>query len=381
MDPAATVRELHRTDLPSHKVDVLEDAAGLASKVFGATSAGEAVMAVLNHCFESFHLPMAAWLLDSERGRFVLVGAKGIASLSRQRLRRHLKEIIPWNDKLERERVIRSFSRIVGVGTSSAVDAEGALLLIGGPSESGRKSLPHVSALLNEAIPKFSGEGTHDRRQLDLGIAMTAHELRGPLLGARAAVEHLASKPEDDASDRKMLKEVGRELEQLAELVDLLLGWAVGSQAVELRPMDLMATVKEAIMCCRHEGASRVKVSGPRSLDIKADPRHIRGALANVIVNALVYSPHDQSVDLEVKRGRKWVTVRVTDRGHGVPKKERPLIFNPFFRGSAAAGQSRAGGGVGLFVASKVVEAHGGRIRVESGFPGAAFVIQLPIAP
>jgi signal transduction histidine kinase len=364
--------------------EALGSATGLARRLMGAGSAREALRAVLAYCYESFHLPMAAWILDEERDRLVLTGVRGLGAGRRQDLRRRVKEIPPWErlSRTARERTRRTFSSVVGVGGTTAIETADALLLVGGASRSVRESLENVHRLLDETMSRFRDGSVPERRELEVGIAVTAHELRGPLLGAKAAVEHIAGKPDDTPADRTVLRRVGRELEQLAELVDLLLGWAVGSESVELKKTDLVSVVREAVMACRHEGSHRVRLSTPRSLEVKADPRHIRGAIANVVVNALVYSPPDKEVELEVKGGRKWAIVRVVDRGRGIPKEERSLIFDPFFRGAAAASQGRAGGGLGLFVANKVIQAHGGTITVTSSGngSGSTFELKLPLA-
>lgn len=377
-----------RVEQVSHSAptpEALGSATGLARRLMDAGSAREALRAVLAYCYESFHLPMAAWILDEERDRLVLSGVRGLGAGRRQELRRRIKEIPPWErlSQTARERTRRTFSSVVGVGGTTAIETRDALVLVGGASRSVRESLENVHTLLDETMSRFrEAAGTSfERGELEVGIAVTAHELRGPLLGAKAAVEHLAGKPEDTPADRTVLRRVGRELEQLAELVDLLLGWAVGSELVELKSTDLVSVVREAVMACRHEGSHRVRVSAPLKLEVKADPRHIRGAIANVIVNALVYSPPDREVELEVKRGRKWATVRVVDHGRGIPKEERSLIFDPFFRGTAAASQGHAGGGLGLFVANKVIQAHGGTIAVTSNgnASGAIFELKLPL--
>lgn len=227
-------------------------------------------------------------------------------------------------------------------------------------------------------INRRSAEGPA-AEQLDLGLAVTAHELRTPLLGAKAAVEHLAEKKGASSNDSQILRRVGRELDQLAQLVDLLLSWTVGSGTLDLRPTDLVGVVQEAIFSCGHQGAGRIRLSAPARLVIKADPRHIRGAVSNVIGNALVYSPESREVEIEVAGRDRWATVSVCDHGSGVEPTEVESIFDPFTRGSAAGDGRRPGAGLGLFIARRVIEAHGGDISVESNGFGSTFEIRLPI--
>jgi two-component system OmpR family sensor kinase len=96
-----------------------------------------------------------------------------------------------------------------------------------------------------------------------------------------------------------------------------------------------------------------------------------------VIRNALAYSPSDAPVTVTVASSLEGATVTVRDRGPGIPAAERSRIFDPFARGGAGI-QTRGGRGLGLFIARRIVEAHGGSIVVRPVRVGAAFSIELP---
>jgi signal transduction histidine kinase len=169
------------------------------------------------------------------------------------------------------------------------------------------------------------------------------------------------------------------QLEQLSRLVDGLFRWAVAGQQLDLEKTDLMVVVREAVETSSLETITdRVAISGPRSLTVLASPDHLRAAIANVVRNALSYSPADTVVSVSVRRQSGRATVSVRDRGPGIPVAQREDIFDPFSRGSAAH-LARSGHGLGLFIARRVLEAHGGRIWLESGSRGAAFHLQLPL--
>src|SRR5439155_7492444 len=91
---------------------------------------------------------------------------------------------------------------------------------------------------------------------------------------------------------------------------------------------------------------------------VAGDPDLLRGAIGNLVRNALSYSSEDRSVVVTVSRRNGTAVVSVTDRGPGIPEEERTTIFDPFVRGSAGRGMS--GGGLGLFIARRVAAAHGG---------------------
>ncbi len=179
-------------------------------------------------------------------------------------------------------------------------------------------------------------------------------------------------------TQRRLLRGSIRELEQLAELVEGLLRWSV-EERLERRRVDLVRVVDEAVASCRMEiGEERVSVTAPPRLEVDADPVHVRGAIVNVVRNALVYSPPSSTVSVEVREERGQATVAVKDRGPGIGASEEEAIFQPFVRG-AAASRWHLGSGLGLFIARRVVEAHGGSIRVEGAEEGTTVMVRLPV--
>ncbi len=141
-----------------------------------------------------------------------------------------------------------------------------------------------------------------------------------------------------------------------------------------------MRIVREAVESCSLEFPDRsVIVEGPDGVPVRADAQELRGAVANVVRNALGYSPPTTPVIVCVETDGDVARVLVRDRGPGIPAAERHLIFDPFARGGAADG-GRGGKGLGLFIARRVVEAHGGVIGLRPVRPGAEFCIELPLA-
>ena len=110
----------------------------------------------------------------------------------------------------------------------------------------------------------------------------------------------------------------------------------------------------------------------------RADARQLGGAIANVVRNALAYAPSGSPVKIDVDTDGERARIRVRDRGPGIPAAERHLIFDPFARGRLAA-ENRCGKGLGLFIARRIVEAHGGSIGLRSARPGTEFCIELPL--
>jgi two-component system OmpR family sensor kinase len=222
-----------------------------------------------------------------------------------------------------------------------------------------------------------SAERRHER--LDLGIALTAHEVRGPLVGSLAIIERLLMERDHEDEDRALLNRSRKQLEQLSRLVDSLLRWAVAGRPLEMRSYDLLKLAREAADSCAGEtGADRVVVTGDLGIAVMADPDHLRGAVANVIRNALLYSPPNTEVTVGVEAENGKALMKVRDRGPGVPAGERDSIFDPFMRGSAAH-LARSGSGLGLFIARRVLEAHGGAVWLTSKGSGAVFTLAVPL--
>ena len=114
----------------------------------------------------------------------------------------------------------------------------------------------------------------------------------------------------------------------------------------------------------------RVLLEAPDQLFVRADPQQLRSAIANVVRNALMYSPADSKVRVRVESENRSARVVVRDRGAGIPPEERETVFDPFSRGRAG-GYSRSGSGLGLFIARRVLEAHGGSISLRPSKAGS----------
>jgi len=121
-----------------------------------------------------------------------------------------------------------------------------------------------------------------------------------------------------------------------------------------------------------------VVVLAPQDAFARIDPTHMRAAIANVVRNAMIYSAPGTEIAVTVTEGEDLLSVSVKDRGPGIPPEEQGSVFDPFVRGVRPA-RAQAGNGLGLFIARRIVEAHGGRIWVDSNREGATFHVQLPV--
>jgi two-component system sensor histidine kinase KdpD len=167
---------------------------------------------------------------------------------------------------------------------------------------------------------------------------------------------------------------------RLARMVDDLLDLSrIQAGAVDPRAdwTDLSDVVAGAVAQVRATGLDHpVNVDLPADLPlVHADASQLERVFANLIDNAVRFSPADVPVRISGGTGRGRVTVRVTDRGRGIPAAQRGQVFEPFFRGRNSGG----GSGLGLAICRGFVEANNGQIQL-SVADGTSFAVSFPVA-
>ena len=370
-----------REDL-RREVDMLERTASLGRDLVKAGSSEAAVQAGVGFVAERLKVPVAGWC-EGPSGTLELAAVQGLAPKKLDEFRQAMPSIPRWGSLTvdEKETTERRFAGLVDVRGVSSLDVGGAVLLAGTPTQGVEASLEVVGALLAEVLRLRSTAALAERRNehLDMGIAWTAHELRGPLLGVRAVLELMLQREETGPPDHEILRRSLRELDHLSGTAEALLAWAVGARPLRLRRADLVRVVDEAVESCRlQSGDERVVVHSPEHAFARIDPPTLRAAFANLLRNALAYAKPGTKVEVEIEEDGGRVLVSVKDRGPMIIAAEREAIFDPFVRGSAADG-GRQSAGLGLFIARRIVEAHRGSIWVESDRQDTTFVVVLPI--
>jgi signal transduction histidine kinase len=201
-------------------------------------------------------------------------------------------------------------------------------------------------------------------------ISVISHEVRTPLACVLGYTSLLQTRPVDEASRQEYLSIIADEARRLEGLVgDLVDVKRIEQGRLELdpEPFDLGALVEEQVRIFKGRSERHTlqldAASGP--LVVRADRNRLAQVIANLLANAVKYSPDGGVVEVEAAVRNGVVRVRVRDHGIGIPEADRPRIFTKFFRGSAGGG-GIGGMGLGLAVSREIVEAHGGRMGFES---------------
>lgn len=217
-------------------------------------------------------------------------------------------------------------------------------------------------------------------------VSNISHELRTPLASLKALVETLLeSALEDPPAARRFLARMESELDALALVVQELLELSrieSGSVALQLRPIQAGELLAEAAERLRLQAERadldlevRVEEDLPAAL---ADPGRVQQVVNNLLHNAIKFTPPGGRIILSATREGGSIVFSVQDSGVGIPAEELERIFERFYK----ADRSRSGGGagLGLAIARHLVEAHGGRIWVESvEGQGSAFFFSIPL--
>jgi signal transduction histidine kinase len=217
-------------------------------------------------------------------------------------------------------------------------------------------------------------------------VSLVSHELRSPMAAVIGSARTLQQRWRQLAPEQResFLALIADETSRLATLVGDVLDTSrieAGTFSFTFEPVDLGQLIEESVA---HASVSQdevpVRAEVEKSLPVvRGDRERLRQVLANLIDNAVKYSPAGEAVDVfaHSENGRVEVTVR--DSGPGIPAEQQKVIFEKFGRGRMTAAV-KPGTGLGLFIARSIAEAHGGSLEVRSSpGRGSAFTLALPL--
>lgn len=277
---------------------------------------------------------------------------------------------------------LRSGDRIFGVLTLSTSESERRY----GPDDLAlAEELARRASLAVENARLFHAaeQATRDRDEM-LGIV--AHDLRNPLhtmsMAAQLLLELIGS---EKALERKHLEIIRRAADRMNRLIGDLLDVKrieSGRLAIETRPEEVITVVCDAIEMLRplaNSSSLRLRPVFEEGLPrVLVDPGRIQQVLSNLIGNAIKFTPSGGAITVRAEQAPDAVRISIADTGPGIAAEQIPHLFGRFWQGRSA---DRRGLGLGLAIAKAIVDAHGGRIWVESQLGvGSTFFFTVPAA-
>jgi len=225
--------------------------------------------------------------------------------------------------------------------------------------------------------------------RLEDGVALqrqfaadASHELRSPLAVLSTTLEIARRRPRGNEDWETVTDLALAEVQHMTRLVEALLQLTRAGTTPLSEVVPILEVVHAAVARCASQAAQAgvsLQVDAAADLTVRIDRELIEVALGNIIANAIAHSPAGRVVRVAAIGEPGQLRLRVSDEGPGVPLAERERIFHPFVRGHAVKADRvgrRVGLGLGLAIARRVAEGHGGRIYVE-GEPGGGAVFNL----
>ena len=241
----------------------------------------------------------------------------------------------------------------------------------------------HDARLTRELNEKLKAANADKDRYL--GIA--AHDLRNPLSSIRGLSELMLETPLEPEQQREFLGTIRRTSNELLSLVNDLLDVAViesGKLDLRLKDQDVARLVDRRVRLLEPQARGKqiklvMDAPGPQTASI--DAARFSQVIDNLVSNAIKFSPSGTTMEVTLRPGKDSFVLSVQDQGPGIPEEERKLLFRSFQKLSARPTGGEKSTGLGLSIVKRIVDAHGGRIDVESGSNGGTrFTVTVPLA-
>lgn len=219
-------------------------------------------------------------------------------------------------------------------------------------------------------------------------VANVSHELKTPITSIRGFAETLLSGADKNEEVRKdFLQIILTESERIQFLIDdllLLSSLERKNPTITIEKLNLKEVIHEIIPIYAHNAEEKnieLIISEEENVFLHADQQALNQLLANLLMNAINYTPQGGKVTLQYKEKFPFIQIDIIDTGIGIPEEELPRLFERFYRVDPGRGRDTGGTGLGLSIVKHIVEIHEGKVEVDSVLgEGTTFTILLPIA-
>ena len=207
--------------------------------------------------------------------------------------------------------------------------------------------------------------------------AVVAHEVRNPLAGIKGAIQVLMSRRAAEDTELPVMRDIVSRIDSLSELINDLMVFA-RPRPPRLAVVELHAILADAITIVRRDPSAHgveISVEGD-DVPVTADGELVRATVLNLLLNAAQAMGNDGRIVVRTSRENGSATIQIRDNGPGIPAEIRDQVFEPFFTTKAR------GGGLGLPIARRTAELHGGTLTLDCPASGGTIVtMSLPIRP
>ncbi len=248
------------------------------------------------------------------------------------------------------------------------------------PASQTRDELYELVSLFNSMLEKIETliKGMHG------SLDAVAHDLRTPLARLRGTAEMtLRSEQTQDAS-REALADCVEEADRILTMLNTLMDISeaeTGAMKLQMENINISELIKDTVELYAHVAEDKnvsLHASSPDDLFLSADANRMRQVMANLMDNAVKYTPSGGRIDLDAFQRDHQAVITIKDTGAGISSEDTPKIWNRLYRGDQSC--SQRGLGLGLSLVKAVVQAHNGRIEVSSKPGGGSlFTLYLPV--